>query len=107
MLQIYLDVITKPENRASMLTPINLKVLNGKGVNSVFDMYAEQAGIRVAEGAKDYKSSGFYQGRDLSDPFDEMYMHQSNQQGAKLTGIFANSMKAISYLMGDDITKKT
>ena len=105
MLQIYLDVITKPENRASMLTPINLKVLNGKDVNSVFDMYAQEAGISVSESASNYKNSAFYEGKDLSNPFDEMYMHQSNQQGAKLTGIFANSMKAISYLMGDDASK--
>ena len=102
MLQIYLDVITKPENRESMLTPINLKVLNGLNVDSVFDMYAKESKVNVPKGDKNYKNSSFYQGRDLSDPFDEMYMHQSNQQGAKLTGIFANSMKAISYLMGDD-----
>ena len=104
MLDIYLGVITDPKNRASMLTPINLKVLNGKDVNSVFDLYASSADIKTEEGSKNYKNSEFYQGRDLSDPFDEMYMHQSNQQGAKLTGIFANSMKAIAYLMGDDIS---
>ena len=106
MLEIYLDVITADKNRESMLTPINLKVLNGKDVNSVFDMYAKNARISVPSKAKNYKNSGFYEGRDLSDPFDEMYMHQSNQQGAKLTGIFANSMKAISYLMGDNLNDK-
>ena len=106
MLEIYLDVITADKNRESMLTPINLKVLNGKDVNSVFDMYAKNARISVPSNAKNYKNSGFYEGKDLSDPFDEMYMHQSNQQGAKLTGIFANSMKAISYLMGDNLNDK-
>jgi hypothetical protein len=100
MLDIYLKVLKKPENRNSILSPItmnNLKgdVVNGVDINnSVFDIISKDLGLVLKE-----DHSQLYETRDLSNPLDELYMHQSNQQGSILTGAGANAMKALVYMM--------
>lgn len=100
MLDIYLKVIKKAENRNSILSPItmsNLKgdVVNGIDINnSVFGAISKDMGILLEEG-----HDQLYESRDLTNPVDELYMHQSNQQGSILTGAGANAMKALVYMM--------
>ena len=100
MLDTYLDVIEDPKNRETILSPItmtNLKgrVKNGKDLdNSVFGVISEDMGLPILD-----NHAQLYGTKDLTNPLDEMYMHQSNQQGSKLTGSGANSMKALAYMM--------
>jgi hypothetical protein len=100
MLDIYLSVITDKKNRSSILTPISMSNLKGRvenGVdldNSVFKTISEDMGLPLQE-----EHNQLYAPRDLSNPLDEMYMHQSNQSGSILTGAGANAMKALAYMM--------
>ena len=100
MLNTYLKVIMHERNRESILSPItmtNLKgrVKNGKDLdNSVFGVISEDMGLPILD-----NHAQLYGTKDLTNPLDEMYMHQSNQQGSKLTGSGANSMKALAYMM--------
>ena len=100
MLDTYLDVIEDPKNRETILSPItmtNLKgrVKDGKDIdNSVFGAISEDMGLPILDNHEQ-----LYGKKDLTNPLDEMYMHQSNQQGSKLTGSGANSMKALAYMM--------
>jgi len=100
MLDIYLSVLRKPENINSILAPITMSnfkgnVVNGKDVNnSIFGIISKDMGLELEDG-----HAQLYESRDLSDPLDEMYMHQSNQQGSRLTGAGANAMKALVYMM--------
>ena len=100
MLQTFVDLIQDPKNRESILTPISMKnfkgdVKDGKDVhNSVFGMIAEDMGLEIQDGHGE-----LYQTKDLTNPLDEMYMHQSNQQGSKLTGAGAIAMKGLAYMM--------
>ena len=95
MLDIYLEVIEAKKNRASMLTPIdmnNFKGVNRKGSPSVFDALSQALGVEIQDGHEQ-----LYRDIDLTDPLGERYMHQSNRQGAILTGVFANAMKVLIY----------
>ena len=100
MLDTYLNVITNSKNRESILSPItmtNLKgrVKDGKDLdNSVFAEISRDMGLPILD-----DHAQLYEERDLSNPLDEMYMHQSNQQGSRLTGAGANAMKALVYMM--------
>ena len=100
MLQIFVDVIQKPENRNSILTPISMdnlkgKVKDGKDLdNSVFGEIAKDMKLDIQDNHQE-----LYETKDLSSPLDEMYMHQSNQEGSKLTGAGAIAMKGLAYMM--------
>ena len=100
MLQTFVDVIQKPENRNSILTPISMdnlkgKVKDGKDLNnSVFGEIAKDMGLDIQDNHQE-----LYETKDLSSPLDEMYMHQSNQEGSKLTGAGAIAMKGLAYMM--------
>jgi hypothetical protein len=100
MLQTFVDVIQKPENQTSILTPISMdnlkgKVKEGKDLNnSVFGEIAKDMGLAIQDNHQE-----LYETKDLSDPLDEMYMHQSNQEGSKLTGAGAIAMKGLAYMM--------
>ncbi len=100
MLDIYIDVIEDKKNRRSMMTPIdmnnykgvNRKTSDGKKLPSVFDALSDALGVKIQS-----NHAQLYRDIDLSDPLGERYMHQSNKEGAILTGVFANNMKVLIY----------
>ena len=100
MLDTYLKVIIHEKNRESILSPItmsNLKgrVKDGKDLdNSVFGQISQDLQLPLQD-----NHDQLYENRDLTDPLDELYMHQSNQSGSALTGAGANAMKALVYMM--------
>lgn len=73
----FLDTISHESNRQRMLTPISTDVI---------DESLKKLGI---EGEKNLNTSRI---------LDNMKMFNSNFQGASLVGVFANGMKALSYM---------
>lgn len=74
----FLNVISHPVNIQRMTEPISVQVITD-----------------VLENLKLNSENQI----DLSNPLDNLEVYNSNFQGAKLVGVFANGMKALAYLL--------
>jgi len=93
LLDLFTTIIEKTENRGSMMTPISMANFKGMGNNSVFDQLTKDLGLKTEANHKQ-----LYDTKNPMLVMDEAYMHASNRDGAILTGMFANTMKAFAYM---------
>lgn len=79
ILESILEIITKKENRPRMLSPITMERLKN---------------LEIVQTKKKQQGK-----MDLSNPSDNYKVFKSNFDGLTLTGIFANAMKSLAYIV--------
>jgi hypothetical protein len=116
ILDTFLQAITHPDNRARMLSPITMEMFNGTNKDSKkTGLYKEGSIFRMiqeiqVEAARKEKGGDLTQEEydraiqiqdpaDLSDIRGNYAVYKSNMEGASLTGVFANDIKAMAYML--------
>jgi hypothetical protein len=116
IVETYLQAITHPDNRKRMLSPITMEMFNGESEQdgwykegTIFRMmqdinlqrYLNSTGKKL-EDLTDYElqqAIAVQEIVDLSDPTGNYKVYKSNMEGAALTGVFANAIKALAYMI--------
>lgn len=85
--ELMMNVITKPENRKRMMTPIIMNSFNDLDNNLSVASYLQELGLWESKLTKDLSRADY-----------ALEAHKFVQDGAILTGVFANNIKVLSYL---------
>lgn len=102
IIENFLEVVTAKRNRDRMITPISFEYVKSK--EGPFGMLADLFGIDTSQkGWQDLLLSN----NDHSSPLGNLRAYRSNFDGLKLTGIFANSIKVLSYILKSQSKKGT
>ena len=93
ILEQFLEIVTAKRNEKDMFSPISMDRFNGTSkeeyTDTIFDMLRK---------LYKYKSNeDLYSPRDLNNILDQANYYRDNMAGKGLTGVFANSAKAIFY----------
>lgn len=85
--ELMMQVITKPANRARMLTPIVMANFNDMSNEDSIASFLDKLGLWESKATKDLSRADY-----------ALEAYKFVQDGAMLTGVFANNIKVLAYL---------